>query len=393
MQSFNLRPFLVSLSMLASAAVLAAQQTFVVNAGGGPGVNFTSLPPAIAAAADGDTIVVQTGPFGEGALPFTTNKGLTIVGQGGAVPIGTSPTQKIQIVGLPAGRSFRMVGFERGLSDGPIDIEVSNCAGAVHLETIVARENSFFPVTIPSITITNCASVTLREIVNFGSPAVRIDNSRVVLSRCELGRTRIGLGGGPCLVADSAQVDIVQPLFRTNGITSQPCVTATNSELRIVGDSAAVVSGGPVTNGGSALLVNGGSLVVDPAVAVVAGGSQPVYAGSTAPQFVPGDATWASAAAPGQNLTLTTRSEPSAVVVVALGAPGPLLPTALGLLGIDAAQPYAFASPAVIPAGGTTALVVAVPAALPRGSAFAAQAVVVTSTALRLGLPATFVLR
>lgn len=378
--------------MLVSAALLSAQQTFVVNAGGGPGVNFTSLPPAVAAATDGDTIVVQAGPFGEGAVPFTTNKGLTIVGQGGAVPIYTSPSQRVQITGLPAGRSFRMVGFAR-IGDGPIEIDVTNCVGDVHLETLVAREPDFFFPTTASITITNCVSVTLREVVNFGAPAVRIDNSIAVLSQCELGLTRIGLGGGPGLVAATSLVDIVQPLFRTGGTGSQACVTATNSNLRFVGDGAALVSGGPAAFGGTAVVSNGGTLVVDPAVGVVAGGGQPAYSGSTVPQFAIGDATWASAAAAGQSLTLTTRSEPSAVAVVALGAPGPLTPTALGLLGIDAAQPYVFAAPAVIAAGGTTALAVAVPPALPRGSAFAAQPVVVTSTALRIGLPATFVLR
>jgi pectin methylesterase-like acyl-CoA thioesterase len=87
MQPSSLLRFLTGLVAAATAGSLSAQQTFLVNAGGGPGVNFTSLPPAIAAAADGDTIVVQAGPFGEGAVGFTTSKGITILGQGGAVPV------------------------------------------------------------------------------------------------------------------------------------------------------------------------------------------------------------------------------------------------------------------------------------------------------------------
>jgi hypothetical protein len=62
-----------------------AKSTHVVNAGGGPGVNFTTLPAAVTAAVAEDTILVQTVPSGEGATPFTTNKGLTIVGAGSVI--------------------------------------------------------------------------------------------------------------------------------------------------------------------------------------------------------------------------------------------------------------------------------------------------------------------
>lgn len=392
MQNNLRRPVLLLLSMLASAAALLAQQTYLVNAGGGPGVHFASLPDAIAAAADGDTIVVQAGPFGEGAEPFRTNKGLTIVGQGGGVPIWTSPGQRLVIDGLPAGRSFRMVGFTRP-SNGPIDVEVANCAGSVHLEGLVAREPDWFFPTTPSIMITNCASVTLREIVAFGAPAVRVDNSRVLLSQCELGLTRLGLGGGQCLVANTAQVDVVQPMFRTGGNGQAPCVAATNCEMRLVGDSMALVSGGSALWGSTAVLCNGGSLVVDPAIVVLGGGGQAVYSGSTAPRFAIGAATWSTAAFGGQNVLLTTRSEPSAWVYLALGAPGQLTATANGVLGIDVGLPFGFAAPAVVPAGGTTALGLAVPGGMALGSAFTAQAVVFGSTGLQLGLPVTFVVR
>jgi hypothetical protein len=63
------------------------------------------------------------------------------------------------------------------------------------------------------------------------------------------------------------------------------------------------------------------------------------------------------------------------------------------VLGIDVGLPFGFAAPAVVPVGGTTALGLAVPGGLARGSAFAAQAVVFGSTGLQLGLPVTFVVR
>lgn len=73
-----------------------AQTTWIVNAGSGPGVNFTSLATAVATAANGDTMGVQSPPLLQAVGGFTTDKGLTIVGARGGVPLGeTFATQAI----------------------------------------------------------------------------------------------------------------------------------------------------------------------------------------------------------------------------------------------------------------------------------------------------------
>ncbi|MFY9342015.1 MAG: hypothetical protein WAT39_05980, partial [Planctomycetota bacterium] len=82
-----------------------------------------------------------------------------------------------------------------------------------------------------------------------------------------------------------------------------------------------------------------------------------------------------------------------AAVFQALGTPGPLATSPLGLLGIEPAAPFAFFPLAVAPASGLVSHALVVPAAIGRGAAFASQAVVYDGSALVLGSPVTFVVR
>lgn len=388
-------------TMLACAwcSPLFAQTTWLVNASGGPGVQFTDLAAAVAAAADGDTIVCQQPTFGESLGGFTTNKGLTIVGDANGVPLTTN-VAPVQVVGLPAGRTFRMAGFQAVL-DGQLRIVLQNCAGRVELDNLQAREpDAMFPTT-PGLDIANCASVVVRDVCDFGVPAVRVAGSQVLLSGCWLGITRIGVGGGPCLWATNATVEIVQPMFRTGGIQQAPgvwfpAIDATNSVLRLAGDASAMVSGGPPlsTLGGSAIVASGGSVVLDPAVGLLAGLGQPLLAG-TAPVVVqPVPASWLpNVASPGQAATIRTTAASGAAVFVALGLPGPLTSTVFGTVGLDLAAPPVFFPLAVVPAAGVVNQPLPVPAGLPRGQTFTTQAVVWDGVLLQFGLPTTFVVQ
>lgn len=160
-------------------AALAAQTTWTVNSTPGAGAQFQSLAAAVATAADGDVIVCQQPTFGESLGGFTTNKGLTIVGDANGVPLTTLATP-IQVVGLPAGSTFRMAGFQ-SIQDGELRIVLQNCAGRVELDNLQARSPDFFFPSGPAIVVDQCASVVLRDVVDFGTPAVRVDSSRVVL--------------------------------------------------------------------------------------------------------------------------------------------------------------------------------------------------------------------
>ena len=59
---------------------LALPTIWIVDAANGPGTSFTDLPPAIAAAQSGDTIIVRAGPAY--TLFSVSGKALTIRGAG-----------------------------------------------------------------------------------------------------------------------------------------------------------------------------------------------------------------------------------------------------------------------------------------------------------------------
>ncbi|HET6203151.1 MAG TPA: hypothetical protein VFI25_10165 [Planctomycetota bacterium] len=76
------------MALPAMLACLLLQTTWVVDDNGGPGVNFIDLPPAVAAAADGDILLVQPGTYSHFTL---TGKGLRIFGSGVSVTIVANP--------------------------------------------------------------------------------------------------------------------------------------------------------------------------------------------------------------------------------------------------------------------------------------------------------------
>ncbi|HEX6811338.1 MAG TPA: hypothetical protein VF384_06935 [Planctomycetota bacterium] len=97
-------------ALLASAA--PAQTTWIVDDNPGPGVHFTSLPAAVAAAASGDTLLVAPGHY----EPFhVTGKALTILGDGNVTTfIDGSPIagtgDYVNITSPPVGTTFRLSG-------------------------------------------------------------------------------------------------------------------------------------------------------------------------------------------------------------------------------------------------------------------------------------------
>jgi hypothetical protein len=357
----------------------SAQQTWVVNVLGGPGVDFTDLPGAVLAAATGDTIIVQSA-IGQGASGFTTSKGLTILGEGGAVPIDS--WTPVVVSGLPPGEVFRMLGFSK-MDSGPLNFVIEGCLGEVHLERISAHETPMFPTYEASIEILNSKSVTLRDVTTFGYPAVEVHWSTVQLSQCYLGTTKIGLGGGVAISGDNSTINIIEPHFNT-GWGVPAAIDVHDSALTITGDSQSEINN---VGGGNAVFYGSGSLTVDPAVSLVAGpGALPILgAGTVVSKTV--SATWSEGMVAGQPLTLSTWAEPASAVFQAIGAPDALSPSAFGTLGIDLLSPVVFLPGTISPANGLTQTTLPVPASLLPGAALATQAIVFAGAAIELGLP------
>lgn len=109
----------MSLAILALAALsLAPQSTWVVSSSGGIGVDFADLPPAVAAAAHGDTILVRTGSYSGFQA---SGKALTIRGPGNLLPLVSGNTTVIDAV--PAGAVFFVDGlrFQPTLGSGFVE--------------------------------------------------------------------------------------------------------------------------------------------------------------------------------------------------------------------------------------------------------------------------------
>jgi hypothetical protein len=99
----------LSAALLASFA--SAQTTWVVDDTPGPGVAFTSLPAAVAAAASGDTLLVAPGHY----APFhVSGKALTILGDGNVTTFIDGPPvagpDYVNITAPPVGTTFRLSG-------------------------------------------------------------------------------------------------------------------------------------------------------------------------------------------------------------------------------------------------------------------------------------------
>ena len=122
-----------------------AQTTWVVDDTPGPGVDFTSIAAGVAAAANGDTLLVMPGSYG----PFqVSGKALSIVGDGSAttfvqLPSSYPSTNYVVIQGVPAGTSFRVSGLSirrdmPGFASQRFAVVGSAAAGSVTLSDVIS---------------------------------------------------------------------------------------------------------------------------------------------------------------------------------------------------------------------------------------------------------------
>ncbi|MGE3173262.1 MAG: hypothetical protein AB7O97_11610 [Planctomycetota bacterium] len=123
------------LALIAATAVVP-QGTWIVDANNGPGTQFTDLPPAVATAAHGDTILVRSGDY----LAFqVSGKALTIRGAGASnARVVSSPNALVSAIqNVPAGSVFFLDGlhFEPDWRDGllaaPAALRVSGSSTTV----------------------------------------------------------------------------------------------------------------------------------------------------------------------------------------------------------------------------------------------------------------------
>lgn len=110
-----------------------AQQVWVVDAAGGAGSNYTDIPPAIAAAVDGDTLLVRSGtysPFAilQKALVVTADAGQAVSVQGTVTISNLTAAQRVCLRGINIAGSF--TGAELQNNAGGVWLEKCNIGGA-----------------------------------------------------------------------------------------------------------------------------------------------------------------------------------------------------------------------------------------------------------------------
>ncbi len=148
-----------SLLLVAGATLAAASRAnvLVVDAAGGGA--FTQLPAALAAAADGDVLLVRAGTYSAYTGQAAPAKSLTLVAD-------SSTSQPVlwdfQFHDQPAGHTVVVRGFEL-TTDFGYAVELGNCAGALVFEdcALVAA-----PIPVagmpgwPGVQVSGCVSVT-----------------------------------------------------------------------------------------------------------------------------------------------------------------------------------------------------------------------------------------
>jgi hypothetical protein len=160
---------------------------WIVDQRGGPGVDFTDIPPAVAAARPGDRIEVRAAA--QAYTEFTLRAGVDMHAEPGVM------VPRIEVRDVPAAETAVLRGFTLWGEQPPLTfagrVTVAGCAGAVILRSLTLRNSSTAWVLgrDGAIAIADSDAVLLADCVvqgGRGGPdraGVRVTNSRVALQR------------------------------------------------------------------------------------------------------------------------------------------------------------------------------------------------------------------
>lgn len=252
MRSHDLR----ALGPLALASTLWAQgATWIVDQNNGAGTHFTDIPAAVAAVADGDTLLIRAGSYS----PFETNKALTLLGQGTVVvadPLFPRPPQLVRVHSLPRGRTFTMknVRIEARLTQ--FALSLASNVGRVHLEDVVVATASSPPSNMIGCIVVACTAVTFVNGSLFGYPALSASQSTLALagtmvsggSHCGSSRCLAGIGDGmvlqDCMVLLSRASVSGGSTFPGWTFDPRPAIVMARSQLIATGDASTFIAAG-----------------------------------------------------------------------------------------------------------------------------------------------------
>ena len=341
--------------------VAVAQTTWIVDDTPGPGVSFTSLPAAVAAAASGDTLLVAPGSY----EPFqVAGKSLAIFGAGnGATIIDMAPTASgadyVAIASPPPGTTFRLAGLRirRDRTSTVFHLLALHGTGVVNTGTICLTDivcepagssttNGGTGLLVDGVLVHahRCqfrggAHMLSTNVFEGDAAVAAVNAATFVADACTLhggsGSSFIIMSGqgGPALAVDGAIGHVTRSMLRGGdvsgfyllaGLGGAGLSLAGAADVRVIGTGSHSVRGGdcylPISHQGTA-----GSAITGPALAVVE------ISGPVA--VIPGSGNLPAAAIAGGVAVTTGPALPATSVTGTLLANGDL----------DAAQPVAIA--------------------------------------------------
>jgi hypothetical protein len=299
-------------------ASVSAQQ-FVVDPANGPGTSYTSLDAAIAAVPDGSTLIVRAAVYPKVIIDA---KSLTVLCDPGVLVNtsldwyltirNTGPNQPVTVRGLRTSPAGQQTAFQVLNALGPVTIDGQGSSMAM----------SSIPI-YQSPSVVGSAQVLVKQCSIAMVSATIVMSSHVVFEDCTFrGRDKSWfsmfafVGPSPGLVLTNSRVHLVRcSAFGGLGDTANPSQPAVvldaTSQLRLL-------HSGSYAGGGTAPGVQGnGALRSDPAVVIAGGGTLPAVAAM--PSLATTDAP------PGGALGAVHSSANTAIFVIVVGWPGPVV--------------------------------------------------------------------
>ncbi|MCB9880369.1 MAG: hypothetical protein H6834_01155 [Planctomycetes bacterium] len=258
--------------LLAFGAILAvtatttyAQKTWVVDASRGPGYDHAEIAPAIAAASEGDAIVVRPGSY---AIPRSVVKAVRILGEPGAILDLGALANPFSVSAIGAGKTFVLAGFRIQASYAQAGyFRVADCLGTVSFEDLTCFAILF---NIQSIQVERCNAAFFTRCNITGGLLARDSNITVDSS------TISPYGGSATIACERSNATFTAStatgtdgFFRPAGVALE----STASTIRLLAGTGSTYSPGISTQLTAIRGDAGSTLVLDPLVKLLPTGN------------------------------------------------------------------------------------------------------------------------
>ncbi|HEX5050336.1 MAG TPA: hypothetical protein VFZ65_01060 [Planctomycetota bacterium] len=352
----------LSLLLLAHVGPLMAQQTLLV----GAGQPFATIPPAIAAAQPGDTVLVLGGTHSQ---TLDIDKGIRLIGRNAHMHFSVFPTTPaITVHDVPVGQTVAIRGFDvvPGGLTSTAQLVVRDCPGPVALRDLSGGNGQLWGIgalRAAQLHIASCfvygVSATDSQVVceqclmePAALSAVSVTNSSMTLVRCTVPGGNVAFGG---------------PGATLNSGT----LVATRTEIR-------------GNLGYAAIATVAGSIVLDPSTVLVPSGSSPAITGPVVPTIT--ELASSVANTNGQLLTIDSHGGAGTLFATLVSLAAPQVATPIGPTWLDPNTAAVFYFATYDPVNRSHSITIPHPV-LPAGIVFTVQAVHFAAVAPAFAMP------